>query len=115
MIRNPDPGGDIKQPAGADRRVDRQPRQRIGRQLPFALQDIVGEDHRAVEVLQKIVQRLPHRRRDDGAVGFRRRHQHLAVDRLVEAEDRPVGVFVGIVEIVHRSGLRAGRMRRDAA
>ena len=38
------------------------------------------------------------RRRHDGAVSLRDRHQHVPVDRLVEREDAAIGIFKRIVK-----------------
>ena len=93
VVGDADLGADIDQSADPDRRVDQKPPQRVAGQIHPALQHVVGEDDRRVQVLQEIVHRVAHRRRQHRAVGVRHRHQDRPVDPLVEVEDRPVGVL----------------------
>ena len=73
------------------------------------MQHVVHENDRRVQVLHEIVKGLAHRRYQHGAVGLRGRQQHVSVDHLVDAEDRPVGVFQRIVERFSARGGRTGR------
>ena len=98
MIRDADQLGDIEHAADPDRRVDHETAQRIGRELRLALQHVVREDQRIVQILQEIRGSIRAPAAADGAVGLRDRHQDVPVDRLVEREDAAVGIFKRIVE-----------------
>ena len=61
----------------ADRGVEQRPTECLGRQARLRLQYVVGENDRRIQVLQKIMDHIAKRARDDGAIGIRHRHHPL--------------------------------------
>jgi len=77
---------------------------------------VVGEDDRAAQVAGEILHPVAQRLRHSVAISLRDRQDHVAVDRLVEVEDRTVQVLVRVVEILlarDRRGLIGGSAPRQ--
>jgi len=72
--------GDVEQASDADRRVDAEADKRLDRLADLELEEVVGEDHRLVEVAERVAQPGAQRLRHDRLVPHRRR----ADDSLVE-------------------------------
>src|SRR3546814_16266838 len=55
-----------------------------------ALEEVVGQSHRAAQVAQEVAHRVAHHGRHDVAVGHRQRAHHPEVQSLVEGEENAV-------------------------
>ena len=100
----PPSSGDVDKAGHAQGRVEGKPRKRLSRAFELALQRVARKNQRLTQIAEKVAQRIAHRVGQHRTVGLGDRHQHVAIDHLVEVEDLAVDIFERVVEILCLGG-----------
>ena len=103
VARHAEPRGHIEQPEHAVRGVDGKAHDRGARLGEAALQQVVGRNHRLMQVGEDILDASPHRPGQRALVSQRGRPHEVAIERLVDREADPVHRLGRIVVV--RGGL----------
>ena len=109
VIGDAELAGDIDQPADADGGIDHDAAEGVGGLVAIALQHVIGQHHRRIQVGEGIVDAVAHRLGHRVAIDFGDRAGDGMVQLDVEIEDVAIGLFPGII-LGQR--LRAGRAAR---
>ena len=109
--------GHVEDSGHAQRRIDQEAPERVPGTAWFALQHVVGQDHRRAQVAEHVADTGAHRARHHVAVGDRHRAQYGLVDGLMHRIHRAVERLGRVVVLIEfRDGIRiVGRRPGRAA